>query len=285
LLPDVWPEFDQDQCETMLAYMIKFGLVCALSKHENEDQTYVVPALLPLCADAAAVWPRGGAEVADVCSSVFFIHADGDWDDSTGFLPQGLFFSLVAALLHNVKYTKDTLKHLYRDRICVRGDQLFMVVLQPDDHRSELKVRSETPSDPVEVAAMITSHLEDGIAEKYGVQFHLEIKCSNCGELTSAEDERCSECASKMNSAIWSLKQLPKLAHGKYSKPAAGASRAVEASFMSCLDRPFVQLEVRKAVKRGKRFLRSLRRSGVGRLFLTTARCGPSMAGRSGSSY
>ena len=192
----------------MLEYMIKFGLVCALPKQQHERQEYAVPALLPVCTDTKPVWPAGG-EDSDASASIFFIHGDGDWEESTGFLPQGVFFSLIAALLHDMGDVdaKSGLKHLYRDRICVRGSQLFMVVLKPDDHRIELTVRAEDSADPATVAARMTSLLGSGIADRYGVQYRLEIACTKCGTLTSTRHPRCSECAAPLDPKAWVLEE------------------------------------------------------------------------------
>ena len=208
LLSDIWPSLDEDQCLTMLEYMMKFGLVCALPSAEHEAKGYAVPALLPVCTDATSVWPAGG-EDSDASASIFFIHSDGDWDESTGFLPQGVFFSLVAALLHDMDDidAKSGLKHLYRDRICVRGSQLFMVVLKPDDHRIELTVRAEDPMGPASVAARITSLLSSGIADRYGVQYRLEVACTKCGALTWVGSPRCSECATMVDPKTWVLEK------------------------------------------------------------------------------
>ena len=143
LLPEIWPSLDTDQCNTMLAYMVKFGLVCALPapKDLDEQQAYAVPALLPLCDEGTSIWTSTSNE-KDTSASIHFIHLDGEWEEATGYLPNGLFFSLVAALLQDMGDVKAALKHLYRDRICVHASQLFAVVLDAKEHRVHLTVRN-----------------------------------------------------------------------------------------------------------------------------------------------
>jgi hypothetical protein len=203
LLPEIWPSLSADQCNTMLAYMIKFGLVCPLPTVEDEEQIYVVPALLPVCATDVAVWQPN--DDIDQNARFNFIHADGDWDDATGFLPNGLFFTLVAALLSDIDAldVKANLKHLYRDRICISGAQLFMLILRPERHCIELTVRNDTAGDPAIAASLISAHLESGIVERYGVQFLLEVPCSNCGMQTHASRHRCNHCRSKLAVEVW----------------------------------------------------------------------------------
>ena len=183
LLPEIWPTLSAEQRDTMLAYMVKFGLACTLPV----EASYAVPALLPLCTAGTTIWPSSPTS-KDAHASLRFIHSDGEWDEATGFLPNGLFFSLVAALLRDVGDVKAALKHLYRDRICIHASQLFMAVLHAQEHRVHLTVRAEAAHDPADVYHILGKYLlEGGIAKRYGVQFRLYAPCRECGTLVHAQ--------------------------------------------------------------------------------------------------
>jgi hypothetical protein len=109
LLPEVWPELQPRLQREMLAYMEKFGFCSQLP---SEDGIYVIPPLLPPCTDASWVEASTDTEVG-----IRFIHEDGEWDESRGFLPQCLFFNLEVQLLQHAGDLKQALKYLNASKV------------------------------------------------------------------------------------------------------------------------------------------------------------------------
>ena len=102
LLTVLWPELSESERRSMLASMATFGFVSRLSEQAvvEADWPYIVPSLLPAVGDDAAVWVPHAEH--DRSLRIRFIHRDvQDWSDRYGFLPDTLFFRLVAALVQD----------------------------------------------------------------------------------------------------------------------------------------------------------------------------------------
>jgi hypothetical protein len=195
LLPELWPDLERPERQAVVHYMIGFGHCCLLHDSERSESeqvdrsTLLVPTLLPPCADgAASVW-AGNAD-ADRSLRVCFIsvpHDDGsgdDWPESRRFLPDTLFFRLVAALVQDVKRSSDRFKDLYRDRVVIRTqEQRYMLSHDREHQLLDLTVyggdgRSALPL----VLAKLRSCLDQMVVD-FGVQYRFEARCELRGEL------------------------------------------------------------------------------------------------------
>jgi hypothetical protein len=174
LMPEIWPELSGQERVEVLAYMETFGLCCALP---GEVGVYVVPPLLPASL-GSTVWK---SSVSDVDVWIHSIHEDGEWDDAVGFFPSSLFFNLEVHMLRYERDSKQAMKGLFHDRMCIFGRICFMLETVPRDYRLRLTVRAESNSLPGAAFNRICDCLDDGLAKRYGVQYRAEIPCSEVG--------------------------------------------------------------------------------------------------------
>jgi hypothetical protein len=134
------------------------------------------------------VW-AGNAD-ADCSLRVCFVSvpaggSSDDWPESRRFLPDTLFFRLVAALVQGVKRSSDRFKDLYRDRVVIRTqEQRYMLSHDRELQRLDLTVYGGDGSAsalPL-VLAKLRSCL-DQMAVDFGVQYRFEARCELRGEL------------------------------------------------------------------------------------------------------
>jgi hypothetical protein len=186
----------------MLVYMENFGHCCKLPVPDaasevatQEPVCWLVPTLLPhLDESAPAPW-RVQRDDNHLC--VRFMHMDGEWEipwrDSSrgGFLPDTLFFRLVARLVNRARTVSDAFRDMYSDRIIVRGEQQYLLQYHRAEHLLRLTVGGKDANAPAVVAQMMRHALME-LQRSFGVKFRFEIECE-------WEDE----------SAFWPLEYLP----------------------------------------------------------------------------
>jgi hypothetical protein len=193
LLPELWPDLQRIERQHVLHYMVHFGLCChlqdaGLSESEQMDRSvWLVPTLLPKPAPDAVVWPANQA--ADKSLRVCFVTAQrhsADWPTGGDrkFLPDTLFFRLVAHLVRAVKHSSDQFRHLYSDRVVICTPTLrYMLSHDAKERCLELTVYGGQGCEAA--PATVLSKLEgclDGIVADFGVNFRFEIHCDHLGE-------------------------------------------------------------------------------------------------------
>eukprot|EP01043_Picozoa_sp_COSAG02_P056945 COSAG02_NODE_6834_length_3337_cov_28.082149_3_plen_490_part_00 len=197
LLPELWPTLQPWERQSVLKYMVGFGHCCLLydsgrSESEQIDRSVLlVPTLLPAPSSArlaaGAVW---NAKSTDKSLRVCFVtsHHRGlgdDWPESRSFLPDTLFFRLVAALLRDVNRANDRFKDLYRDRVVVRtSHERYLLLHDRERHQLHLTVYGGDgcESAPATVLRKVRSCLDKMVGD-FGVHFRFEVRCELRGEI------------------------------------------------------------------------------------------------------
>ena len=270
LLPELWPELEETERHSLLAYMAGFGLCCRLAEFAcpEADWPYIVPSLLPAVADDAAVWaldPEHDRQLRVRC-----IHAEAqDWGDAHGFLPDTLFFQVVSALLTDAtghSMVDNAFEDLYVDRVVVRGDQRFMLRHYRQQQCLELTVHGgEANGQACRLAAQQLRECLVKLQAGFGVQFRFEILCTVHGERRyRALDSLPHSCE---EAQPWLPRAHPpepepeilRCPDGSGDEPEPELepepAEAGAQEYRTCLDRHYVQLEVRKAKEEGKNIM------------------------------
>eukprot|EP01043_Picozoa_sp_COSAG02_P071666 COSAG02_NODE_13194_length_1429_cov_1.121053_1_plen_331_part_00 len=196
LLPELWPALEPVERQSVLNYMINFGLCCLLhdASHQDVEQidrsTFLVPSLLPRSPgdDVDTVWR---ASTDDCHARVRFATAhdldkDSDWAEEAQFLPDTLYFRLVATLVHDVKRASDAFKHLYIDRVVITTANVrYLLVHNREQSHLELTVYAgeRCRSAPAVVKTRLDeciSRLQVSCGLRYRYRF--EIECERLGE-------------------------------------------------------------------------------------------------------
>eukprot|EP01043_Picozoa_sp_COSAG02_P063453 COSAG02_NODE_9003_length_2364_cov_1.188962_1_plen_759_part_10 len=176
VLPELWPNLNTGERDAMLQYAIDNRLCCELPAECGEPDLFVVPSLLPSC-------PEDGCWVPNATDNEFrytFIHQDGEWGESVGFLPESLFFKLTTCLLTDVENVKDAFRHLYRDRAVIDAREgHYMVQLVPastttDKPALRVVVRHVTMPRGVPIVDRIDDCLTS-VVSVFGVKFRKEV--------------------------------------------------------------------------------------------------------------
>jgi hypothetical protein len=211
-----------------------------------------VPSLLPHQAldESPPVWESSADNMQ--CMFRFMYAASSDWDQKSLFLPHSLFFNLVTRLLAYDQHSAST--SLFRDAGCFFGDVRFMLRIRPDLHALELTVCPEEHSEHAarSVRTRVSDSL-DTLTRKFGVQYRVEVRCS-CGDfVTVSKVARCRKCKR-------TRKDLTKPWDWNHPEPSEQGtsiprSPAVSSTFTTCLDRPYVQKELRWAREAGTRLV------------------------------
>ena len=182
LLPELWPTLDESERKSMLVYMERFGHCVKLPAEICTDEPiWVIPTLLPALAESAE--PPWHSQDSDYELCIRFIHTDGEWeipwsDSSHGFMPDTMFFRLVAMLVSRARTIKDAFKDMYSDRIVVRGEHRYMLRHHRAEHLLRLTVSmdGQDGSSLAQVAQML-KHALMGLQTHFGVQFRFELEC------------------------------------------------------------------------------------------------------------
>jgi hypothetical protein len=185
LLEEIWPGLSQSERVGVFGYMQHFGHCCRLAEQacEEDDWLHIVPTLLPLVqAGSGNIWTAGKA--TDRRLRVRCIHVDGQWNDTGCFLPDTLYFRLVATLLRDATGVNDKFRDLYTDRVVIRGVHRFQMQYHRSDQMLEVTVHGGDGAEQAcgVVLAQIDAFLSSARAE-FGIQFQLEPHCELNGEL------------------------------------------------------------------------------------------------------
>eukprot|EP01051_Picozoa_sp_SAG22_P012986 SAG22_NODE_1405_length_4491_cov_3.141849_1_plen_1328_part_10 len=182
LLPEVWRELDESERQIMLNYATEHGLCCELPPECGEQGLYVVPSLFPR-RDSNAEDGWSELQPSDVEFRFAFIHSgeDSEWGDSTGFLPDSLYFRMVANLLQDARDVKDTCNNrLHHDRVELQGREDYMLQLEKQSAEQlpavRVVVRAGRTDEAGQRVMKRISDLLDGLRSDFGVQFRLEVK-------------------------------------------------------------------------------------------------------------
>jgi hypothetical protein len=270
LLPELWPDLEQPERERLLAYMVRFGLCTRLVEQAcaEEDWPHIVPSLLPKVASDREVWASDAEH--DRQLRVSFIHAEAqqEWSGQHGFLPDTLFFKVVSVLLSDAtgqSLCDNAFRDLYLDRVVIQGDQRFMLRHYRQQQCLELTVYGSTQQEYHAVATQLRLCLEQ-LQGDFGVRFRFEVRCSINGKAGYYALDHLP--ASHEAARTWGARLHPPAPEPESDsvmapepEPPEPASSAVvrvavaspaSVSYQSCLDRYFVQLEVKKAKQERK---------------------------------
>eukprot|EP01051_Picozoa_sp_SAG22_P004045 SAG22_NODE_208_length_15237_cov_22.602774_6_plen_1481_part_00 len=212
LLPEVWPELEESERQIMLNYATEHGLCCKLPPECGEQGLYVVPSILPPRTAAAAEDSWAALQPDDVEFRFACIHLDGEWGEATGFLPDSLYFRLVANLLQDAQDVKDAFRHLSRDRAEIDGREHYMIQLekqrmvqleeQRTDQLPAVRVvvrRGKTEQAASRVADRIRRQLavlaDTRMRDHFRVKFRLEVRWAD--HAGAAEDWHWAEWVGK----------------------------------------------------------------------------------------
>ena len=178
------------------------------SESEQIDRSVLlVPTLLPPCQPSAEspVWSINSD--ADKSLRVCFVtsHYHGpsdDWPETRRFLPDTLFFRLVATLVQDVRRTSDRFKDLYRDRVVIRANEhRYLLSHDHQHHRLDLTVYGGDgcESAPSAVLVKLRSCL-DQMVDYFGVKYRFEAHCTLRGELGwyALDDDLCNHDIGKL---------------------------------------------------------------------------------------
>ena len=198
------------------------------------------------------------------------IHAEAqDWGDAHGFLPDTLFFQVVSALLTDAtghSMVDNAFEDLYVDRVVVRGDQRFMLRHYRQQQCLELTVHGgEANGQAYRLAAQQLRECLVKLQAGFGVQFRFEVLCTVHGERRyRALDSLPHSCE---EAQPWLPRAHPpepepeilRCPDGSGDEPEPELepepAEAGAQEYRTCLDRHYVQLEVRKAKEEGKNII------------------------------
>eukprot|EP01045_Picozoa_sp_COSAG04_P018856 COSAG04_NODE_1779_length_5595_cov_1.888464_4_plen_1114_part_00 len=193
LLPELWPDLELWERQSVIKYMVGFGHCCLLhdptvSAIDIVDRSvFLVPTLLPSPpADVGTIWTRADTDASLRVS--FTSSSDGTEDDAWAagrrFLPDTLFFRLVASLVQDVKDASDAFKDLYNDRVVIRTrDERYLLQHHRDQHELQLTVFAGPGCESRPAAVLCTlNRCLSGMADDLRVQFRFEVECERMGE-------------------------------------------------------------------------------------------------------
>jgi hypothetical protein len=182
LLPELWPDLETAERESVLGYMTHFGLCCPLPQEEDEEGAtplYLVPSLLPALPEGKSIWAENSEHDRELL--IKFIHDQGVWEEAAGYLPDTLFFRLVALIVQTTTIGV-AFKHLYADQIVINGPTRYRIKIDREQHHLRLTAYKPDNDDVLaKVEDQVTQHLKD-LMKFFGVKFRLEVKCEHNGE-------------------------------------------------------------------------------------------------------
>ena len=245
LLPELWPDLTANERQIMLLYAVEYRLCCELPCACSETGLFVVPSHLPIREeeDDASWVPHDDDRLLRFAA----IHTDGEWEEAKGFLPDSLFFKLVATLLIDAHDVKDAFRHLHADTAVIDGEDRYML-----QHVRGLDASSQKPAIQVTVqgaakgaGARVVSRVAkalDVLSKEFGVQVRQEVRHRLHG---SDETWHAVEKLHKREPAVVSWLGSG-AAHKRPHPPGAPSPDAERAAsdYPTCLDREFVQKEL-----------------------------------------
>ena len=200
-----------------------FGLVCNLQADINIEETFLIPSLLPNLSavtksnqEEPKVWTKTtNDEVLQVsfvsvnykCNRESMnISQEKNWPTSRKFLPDTLFFRLVAMLVHEAKNVSDAFENLYLDRLVIKlSDMCYLLRHYAEDQVLRLTVYDgpgyeHVPAADIRKLEKCLDELKDG----FSMMYRFEVHCDDCsGEPPSWFPLENLQQGSHNASSIW----------------------------------------------------------------------------------
>jgi GTPase SAR1 family protein len=181
ILDLLWPVLSPDERPTVLQYLVTFGVCSKLRRHHatSASDTYLVPALFPKSArpelsDEFASWPE---------LRIPFRPTDCEPDiQELRFLPDTLFFKIVARLLQQVDVESSQRSELFIDRVEVHAhDTRF--ILHHSHPTESLTLKAFPGDDAPRIALGRICAILDRLAHQNRLKYSLHVHCLRMGKL------------------------------------------------------------------------------------------------------